>query len=192
MSTQPLFQQEQSTLNVLVRAWDRRLRLQQALRWFAWSLVPGLALGIVLAVISRFRPFLLSEQILTYALTGVAVGVAALIIGVIFYPRSVQAAAQKFDVMFRTNERVSTALELITGKIRSNEEFTSRQLGDAVRAAQTVRPSDYIPLYARWQDWAVVVVMAGVLAALLIIPNAQEEAVVEAAQVNEAIEEAAD
>ena len=179
-------------LGRVVRAWDRRLRLQQAVRWFAYSLMPGLILGISLAIISRLQPFLIREQILNLTVAGLATGVVALLIGVTFYPRSMTRAAQKFDLLFGLNERVSTALELIGGKIRSNELFTERQLSDAVQRVQNVRARDYLPLAMRWQDWASVAVLAGVLTSLLLLPNPMESAVIEAAEANEAIEEAAD
>ncbi len=183
---------QKQALSRVVRAWDRRLRLQQAVRWFARSLIPGLALGIGLAVYSRFQPFLLSEQIVNVTAAGVAAGIVALLIGVTFYPRSMTRAAQKFDVMFGLNERVSTALELIGGKIRSTEMFTDRQLSDAVQRVQNVRAQDVLPLYMRWQDWAGVAVLVGILATLLLIPNPMEDTVRAAAESNAAIEESAD
>ena len=63
MATQALLQERQADFNRVVRGWDRRLRFQQTLVWFPRSLLPGLALGIALAVISRLRPWLLAGQI---------------------------------------------------------------------------------------------------------------------------------
>jgi hypothetical protein len=182
----------QSTLTNLIRAWDRRLRLQQLLRWLAVSLMPGLILGITLAVISRFRPFMLGDQILTYTLIATGVGFVLFLLGVILYPRSTSRAAQKFDILFQLNERVSTALELIGGRIRTNEEFTDRQLNDALKQARAIRPGDYIPLSIRWIDWGLVALMALVLGIMLFLPNPMEAAVVSAEEPNPAIEDAAD
>lgn len=188
-NTQP---ETETILIMLVRAWDRRLRIQQTLRWLALSLTPGLILGIVLAIISRLQPFLLRQQIINYSLFAMGAGAGVLAIGMIFYPRSIQRAAQHFDVMFRLQERVSTALELVNGRISTSEEFTSRQLDDAVTIAKKVNPTDYIPLFVKWRDWGVVGLLAIILGAMLFLPNPMEDGIIEAAQVNEAIEEAAD
>lgn len=192
MTAQPPINQYEAMLSVLVRAWDRRLRLQQTVRWLALSLAPGIVLGITLAIISRVQPFLLRDQIITYTLIGMGSGLGIMLLIVTFYPRSIQRAAQQFDVRFQLKERISTALELLNGRIRTTEEFTSRQLEDAIRTAQTVRPRDYLPLRMRWQDWATVAVLGLILGVMLFLPNPQEEAVVEAAEVNEAIEDAAE
>ncbi|NDJ60127.1 MAG: hypothetical protein GYB67_03330, partial [Chloroflexi bacterium] len=118
MTTQTIFQDNYLALTGMVKRWERRRRWQQTLLWLPRLFVPGLVLGIVLAVISRLQPLLLPDQLLV--ITGAAV-IAGLIIGLIVIwlsGRSLALAAQRFDVMFGLNERVSTALELIEGRIR--------------------------------------------------------------------------
>ena len=65
MATQtlPLFQENYLALTGMVRRWDRRLRLRQTLLWLPRSLLPGLVIGLLLAVLSRMRPWLLPKQI---------------------------------------------------------------------------------------------------------------------------------
>jgi hypothetical protein len=189
---QPILQEQRSVLSALVRAWDRRLRLQQTVRWLPQSLLPGLVLGIGLAVASRLRPVFVSEQILNMTLIACGAGLGFLLLGMLLYPRSVQRAAQTFDVMFSLNERVSTALELINGRIRTNTEFAGRQLDDAIARASSVRARDYIPLQVRWGDWALVAVLSAVLAALLLFPNPMEANIDAPVEANPAIEDAAD
>ena len=193
MATQSLpTQDQQSTIQTLVRTWDRRLRLQQFVRWAGLSFIPALVLGLVMAVISRLRPWLLSEQILTITLITLGGSFVAFVLGIVLYPRSIQRAAQKFDLMFRLNERVSTALELLNGTIRSDVTFTEHQLADTVQQAQAVRAADHLPLKARWGDWATVIVLGAIVATLLMLPNPMEDQVVAAPEENPAVEEAAD
>jgi hypothetical protein len=192
LATPTLYHDQQITLVALVRNWDRRLRLQQFVRWLALALMPGVMLGIALAVVSRMRPFLFVPQILVYALVGVGAGFGVLVIGVLLYPRSANRAAQQFDLMFRLNERVSTALDLIGGRIRASDQFTTRQLDDAIQRAQTIRAKDYLPIQVRWVDWVTLGILSAVLAALLLLPNPMEDNVAAATTPNPAIEEAAD
>jgi hypothetical protein len=46
-----------------VRRWDRRLRLVASLVWGPRGLMVGLAVGVVIAMVSRLRPWLLPEEI---------------------------------------------------------------------------------------------------------------------------------
>ena len=62
MATQtlPALHENYVALTRVVKRWDRRLRLQQTLLWLPRSLLPGLAIGLLLAVISWLRPWLLA------------------------------------------------------------------------------------------------------------------------------------
>src|SRR5690349_4743362 len=114
-----------------VRRWDRRLRLQQTLLWLPRSLLPGLAIGLLLAVISWMRPWLLPQQ--TALITGglVALGVIVFALIIWLWRRPTLLSAQRFDHRFGFNERVSTALELGAQSIRSNDELTQGQMAFA-------------------------------------------------------------
>src|SRR5690348_15933840 len=120
MATQLLVQDPSSTLGQLVRRWDRRLRVQQLSVWLPRCLMPGLVVGIGLAVISRLRPLLLGQQILIITTVLLGIGVVGMLVAVWLWPRPTIEAARRFDVQFGLKERVSTALELIEGRIRAN------------------------------------------------------------------------
>lgn len=180
------------TLQQLVQRWDRRLRLQQLVRWTALSLVPGLVMGIGLAVAARVGPLMLPRQIVVYAALGALGGWLMMSAAVLLYPRSVLRAAQRFDVAFGLKERVSTAFELLNGQIRTTPALQAQQIDDAISHAQAVRPADHMPITARWQEWAAVFVLIAALATLLIWPNTYTDEVVADTQQDEAIDEAAD
>jgi hypothetical protein len=192
MATQAVFRERRDELNKLVRGWDRRLRLQQAALWLPRCLLPGLVAGIAIALFSRFRPWLMSSQIALATIIMLALGVLVMLLVVWMWPRSSMVAARRFDVTFGLGERVSTALELIDGRIRAAEELVALQVDDAWAKARTVRAGEKLPLIWRWREWAVVLLLALVLVVLLFIPNPQETAIADNAAQQATIEAAAE
>lgn len=192
MATQTLLQENTLALTGIVRGWDRRLRLSQTLLWFPRSLLPGLAAGLVLAVVSRLRPWLLPQQITLVTVALVILGIVIFTLGVWLWRRPALTSARSFDVQFELDERVSTALELGSGVIRSSDELIERQLADARTHASAVKVRDYIPLELHGRDWAIALLLAALLALLLILPNPQVDALNEASVQRTAIDEAAD
>src|SRR5262245_29179960 len=117
MATQMILQQRQGEFQQVIRAWDRRLRLQQSLVWLPRSLLPALVLGVVLAVMSRLRPWLLAGQIALATAVALVAGLLLMLLVVWLWRRSTLSAARRFDVQFSLKERMSTALELMDGRI---------------------------------------------------------------------------
>ncbi|MBC7815050.1 MAG: hypothetical protein H7175_28085, partial [Burkholderiales bacterium] len=182
----------QSEFERLVRGWDRRWRGRQALLWLPLSITPGLMLGIVLALISRIRPFLLSDQILMITGAAVVIGLVGTQLYVWLRPLPSIIAARRFDQLFGLQERVSTALELLAGRITSVDELMRPQLDDAWERARLVNPREKIPFILQWKAWAGLVVLGVALAILLLLPNPQAEAVSQNTAQQAAIEEATD
>ncbi len=155
------------TLSRRVRRWDRRLRLVNTITWVPRGMVLGLAVGVALATAARLRPWLLPEEVLrlTVALTG---AVTLLILLVIWgWPRSVTRNARYFDQRFDLKERVSTALELLAGRIPASPLLAEWQLTDTAQATARVRAAAHLPLRVRWREVLVALLLAGALAWLL-------------------------
>ena len=166
----------QAALLGLVRRWDRRQRLAQSALWLPRAALPGLAVGVVLAVIARLRPFLLPETIAAITLALVAAGMLIALAVIWLRDRSAVRAARRFDVLFGLNERVSTALELLDGRIHTQPELAARQLEDARLTARAVRARDHLPLRAGRGDLALLVALGLALVLLLALPNVYSEA----------------
>jgi hypothetical protein len=192
MATQTAYRDFHDHLTQLVHGWTRRLRWQQTARWLPRALMPGLVLGIAVALMARVRPLLLPGQITI--LTALAMLAGALIALAIIWLRGQPpvTAARRFDVLFELDERVSTALELIAGRIRSNDEFAARLLADAGQHADAVRAREHLPLRVSRRDLALVAALAALLTFILWLPNPQSEAVQQQAAQNTAIEAAAE
>src|SRR5690606_7477030 len=110
-------------------------------------------------------------------ITGAAVAVGVLVgaLTIWLWRRPSIESARRFDIDFRLNERVSTALELGAGRIRSSDEIAARQLEDARVKAGAVSIRERLPLIVKWRDWLIVTLLLAALIALLMLPNVQTE-----------------
>jgi hypothetical protein len=164
--------QQHNGLNAIIQRWDRRLRVQQTLAWFARALIPGLALGVAVGVISRLRPWLTNTEVLWVAVVVVWLGIGVLMAFVWGRARASVDAARRFDVTFGLKERVSTALELIDGRIQADPALTDLQVRDALIQAEDVDARAGLPLALRREEWGVALALALMLAVLVVVPNA--------------------
>lgn len=168
-----LFEQTSRTLTRELRRWSRRLRLIRSALWGPRGVLVGLAVGVIVALISRVRPWLLPEQI-AWATGLFTLGVLMIVLGWLWLrPQPVQRAARYFDRRFALQERTSTALELTGGAIPAPPALFERQLDDAVRRAQAVNVSAHLPLRLRWLELAAMLALGALLAALLLTHNPQ-------------------
>ncbi|MGQ9889609.1 MAG: hypothetical protein ACUVSX_14135, partial [Aggregatilineales bacterium] len=176
MASQAAFNQQRQALGDVVRAWERRARAQRALRWLPRGLWAGLALGIGAALAARLFPALSAER--AAAVAAAVVALAGLIGPLLAWlqPRSLLAAARRFDLEFNLGERTSTALELAEGRIRTRDDLAARQIADAWAAASAVDVRARLPLRVDGRAWLLAAALAAVLIALLLLPNPQAEA----------------
>src|SRR5690349_21118964 len=118
--------------------WDLRLRFTQLAIWLPRGLSAGLIIGLVVALISRLRPWLMGQEVLAVAVAAIVLGAVATLLAVLFWPRPAMKKAQYFDQLFGLKERNSTALELSQGAIKAPEQLTQLQIKDAVTNAATI------------------------------------------------------
>lgn len=181
----------------LVRGWERRRRWGVVLVWLPRTLIPGLMIGVLLAVYARLRPGL--PDSLTYALAAglCAVGALALMVSVWLRQRPPVLIARHFDLELGLRERISTALELLDGRISGDPGLTALQVADAHEVAQNIRPEEALPLRTDLRGWIAVGILLLALLVLAFIPPAtttpdeaaQERAAVDA--ITEAVEDIA-
>src|SRR6185436_7556713 len=125
--------------------WLIRLRLQHALLWSVRGLAAGVAAGLGLSLIARFRPF---QPVLVLIVLSVSLALAGFTLALAlayFWPRPRLAAARYFDRLFGLAERTSTALELARADDRTPEWLRRDQWADAAGAARGVDPNRHLP-----------------------------------------------
>lgn len=168
-------------LTDLVGRWERRLRLTQMVRGLPIALAGGLAIACVLAGIARLRP-LLAQPALIAACAGLVGSVLIGLLAAVWLPRRpVIASAQRFDRLFGLDERVSTALELLNGRIRAADALTAAQIEDARYSARAARVTEHLPVRHDARAWLAAFVLLAALITLIALPNPQAAAIAEAA-----------
>ena len=168
--------------------WGLRLRLAESLTWGPWGAVAGLGAGLLLAMAARLWPLLrlavLAGLAGLLALAGVTVGLAV----VWLRPRSLAASARIFDRRFGLAERLTTAVEIGAGLLRTTPAMAGAQLADALDAAARVEPGVMLPLRASRRALLIFGVLAAALALSLWLPNSQEDVLLRRAAVRAAVE----
>ncbi len=179
----------QQLLRLLAR-WDRRLRLQASLLWVPRGMLAALIAGVGLAVLARLRPLLLPEQIAALSAGAVFLSIVVALAAIWLRQHDALDMARRFDDLFELRERISTALELAAGRIRStNEEITARQLDDALTRARRIDLRAYLPLGIAGREVAALLALATALILLLAAENPQTAALTQQQNMQNAIQQ---
>jgi hypothetical protein len=187
-----VYQEQRTVLNSLVQSWERRYRWQQTALWLPRSLLPGLFAGVVLFVAARFVPLLTALELATITAALVLAGLLVMLALIWLRSRPAVHSARQFDQQFRLGERVSTALELIDGRIQSTAELTGFQIEDAWRRGQGIDPGHELPLATDKRAWAAAVVALIAIVILFLLPNPQTPIDAQMAARQAAIDDASD
>ncbi len=193
MATQTAFRLQYHALTGAVRRWEARRRMALFLRWLPRLLAAGLAVGAGAGLLARLTPLLLPAEIAALTVIAVLIALIAGAVGVWQTGRGGAVVhARRFDVLFGLDERLSTALELIEGRIRSIDELTGRQIDDAASVLSQVNARSRLPLTADRRDWLIALLLALAAALLIFLPNPQADAVVRDGAARDALEDAAE
>ncbi|MCA9969920.1 MAG: hypothetical protein KC425_06885, partial [Anaerolineales bacterium] len=175
-------------LTTHLAAWHGRRRLRDALLWAPRAGLAGLLLAVVLATVARLRPFLDNTQVGYIALGLGLGGLLAGLLAVLLRRASLLERARFADRQFALRERASTAVEIQQGALAAPPALARQQLADAVRATDAVDARRGLPLRLVRRDWLVLLLALALLAAAVLLPNPQENALKQARAVREQIE----
>lgn len=151
--------------------WDRRWRIKKLLIWLPRMLLVPLVFGIVMAIIGRFSPIFALPDILYITILATGAFLLGFIGFFLFRKRDPIQVARYFDLEFGLQERVSTALELITGAIQSDDRLVVAQIADAQDLAQNLAYKQRLKWVIHRLDWAIVLGVCVILAILHLLPN---------------------
>jgi len=158
----------------LLRDTARRLRLRAACLGAAYGLAAGLALGLVLGLLARVRPLFFTAQTLEWSLGALALGVVLGAVVGAARPLARSTVAARADADLGLRERIVTALELASGAAHSTLAEAQLRETAALVTGRRNATSPW-PQFRREQIFALGI-GALALVALLVLPNAQEEA----------------
>jgi hypothetical protein len=191
----------QLTLQTAVSEWERRRKWGVIVELLPYAMTPGLAVGTALALYARLRPGPADTVSLSVALGGALLGVLVLFGYVFLRRRSPVESARWFDLRFGLQERVSTALELIDGRITADGRLLEHQVTDAQQAASRVKAAALLPFKTDGRMWVLNLILLALLAFLMLVTapvagaddSARERAAIDgaAAELSEIIQELA-
>lgn len=172
-----------------VRRWALRLRLIEGVTWGAWGLVAGLALALTLALAARVIPLLMSATLVRWAALLTLLGAASGAAAALLRPRSRHRLARALDRRLALADRLTTALEIATDRLRPTPEMTAAQLTDTQHAVAHADARAALPFRVPHRALLVALALATGLALSLSLPNPQEEVLLRRAAVQTAVEE---
>jgi hypothetical protein len=172
-----------------IRRWDIRRRLTESVIWTPRGLMVGVLIGLIVALISRTRPWLIRDEVIMVTAVASAIGLGIVLLVIWLYPRSLIWLARYFDRRFELKERVSTALELLTGRIPPAEDLAEYQFQDTGKVIEKVNPAQYLPIQIRWMEWIGLVASAIILFLLLRMENSYADQVLNRRELDQALAE---
>lgn len=175
-----------------LRQWHSRLRTAESLAWSLWALTAGLAVALATALAARAVPLLATDAL---ARLSVILVLAAALLGLAaaWTPRrSRRRLVRLFDRRLGLAERLTTALELGSGRLRTSPAMTAAQQADTLAAAAAVDVRTALPLQIPRRALLASGLLAVALIAALVAPNPQEPALQRRAALEAALAEQAD
>ncbi|MCY4464002.1 MAG: hypothetical protein OXE46_00525 [Chloroflexi bacterium] len=160
-----------SELEQIVDRWEQRHEWRLLSRSVPRSLILALLLSLLLGALGYFRLRLGAEQLALIAAGLCAFGAVANLLRTLLFPRDLSVRARYFDLEFSLGERVSTAFELLSGRIGTHPDIAARQLTDALAQARAINPRERIALDFRRGELLTLLALAVALLGMIALPS---------------------
>jgi hypothetical protein len=171
--------------------WQTRLRMQQTFIWLPRGLLAGLGTALLLALAARLWPLIGQRDLALASVALALLGVLGAVVGVWLWRHSPRRIARQLDVALGLKARLATAFELAQGIIPSESDALARlQLQQTLQVASGIRAGTSLPLRSDWRWWVGTGIAATLLALAVWLPNPQDQALAQQAQVHQAITQA--
>lgn len=167
MATQSLPQNPRNELESLLKSWEARWRFKMVMLYLPRIIIAAFGIGVVLSFIVALFGLMTANGLVNLVLLLVPVTIIVLCLGVAFSGKRGMASALRFDTLFNLQERLTTAFELMDGRIKTVDELADLQLKDTLSRAQAIDPRKVIHLEWRKLEWAGALLMGFLLFVLL-------------------------
>ena len=171
MDNPQLHKHKATELKLIVDSWERRHEWRRLSKTVPRALIAALNLGLVAGVIGYLRFQLAAEQLALISGGLCALGCLLNLLYILLLPRSLADRAKYFDLEFGLQERVSTAFELMRGRIQTHPEIEARQIEDALNHARAIDPKTQITMDFRPRELAALLLFAIAMAGLILLPT---------------------
>lgn len=158
-------------LETLMAKWEGRWRTRRLLLYLPRVLIGVLMVAIVGTLLLRASGLPLTV-IAGVVGAGIAGGVIVIGGALRLFGHQGMSAARHFDQLFDLKARMTTALELMDGRITTRPDIAQRQLDDTLATAQNLDPRKMIKYNVRWLEVLPIIPLVIVLAVLLLWPQA--------------------
>jgi hypothetical protein len=175
MAAPPALHTQPADFAAILRRWDLRTRLVWALRGWPRAIAIVLVAAVVLAGAARLAGRYDSASLALLALAGVIAALVTVTLAAALRRTSLGARAQRFDLAFGLQERVSTAVELLAGRIQTAPALRDRQIQSALAAAREVDIRAALPLPFDWRAWLAAAALAMLLVLILLWPASADD-----------------
>lgn len=166
-----------------------RWRVQRAMAWALRGAVAGLALALILAILSRLFPLLPLSSLLLLSLTAVFL-CASIAFGLsVLRPPSLLRTARLVDYRLSLRERLGTALAVHAGAVPTSPPMAAAQLADAVHVAARIEAGRAFPWRIPRRELWIALLLAALLIASFVVPNPMESVLQRRAAARQAVAE---
>ena len=171
MQTGSTHKRKATELERIVDRWERRHEWRLLSRTAPRSLIAALLLSLIVGAVGYFRLRLQAEQLALISAGLCAAGGVLNLLYTLLFPRSLPERAAYFDLEFGLKERVSTAFELMHGRIKTHPEIESRQIAEALEHARAIDPAQRLSLDFRPRELALLGLLTVALIGLILLPS---------------------
>jgi len=173
MATQSLLsasKAKRTELDSILTVWENRYKLRVLSMMLPRAIIAGFVISIVIGLVGYSQQLLPARNLAVITLAVCGISGLGVVLYTQFFPRQRQAAAQFFDIEFHLHERVSTAFELLDGRIKTHPDIEAMQIADTLRYAHEIDPQADIEMDFRQRELIVLGVLAVVMIAMIIVP----------------------
>ena len=158
-------------LERIVERWEQRHEWRLLSRTVPRALILALVASLLVGAFGYFRLRWGAGQLALIAAAFCALGLVGNLLRTLLFPRDLPARARYFDLEFGLQERVSTAFELLAGRIKTHPDIAARQLADALAQARAIDPRQRIALDFRRGELAALLVLLVALLGMIALPS---------------------
>ncbi len=170
MQGEPAHKAKATELELIVDRWERRYEWRLLSRTVPRALIAALLLSLFIGAVGYFRFRLAAEQLALIAAGLCALGGVLNLLHTLVFPRSLAEKARYFDIEFGLRERVSTAFELMHGRIKTHPEIEARQIADALARARAIDPNERIAMDFRRRELGALSLLLAAMLGVILLP----------------------
>ncbi len=169
-SAASIHKSQSAELDRILASWENQYERRLLSKTLPRAIIAALAISLPAGIIAYARFGWLAQDfaLMTLAICGISILVN--LFYTLLFPRPRQIRARYFDMEFGLKERVSTALELLEGRIQTGAEIEAAQIADALAQARQIDARDKIALDFRRGEWLTLLVLLAAVLLMILVP----------------------